>query len=131
MIGLCTACTEATTDLLICTREFRTLSIQVQSSTGEPVLDASIEVRRRDTGSLWPATGSERLIDPVQGWYAVVDDSHLYLIQRDEQVPLTISVSRSASANVVASADWIVTSDGCHVSRVTGQDQLIVAGGAS
>jgi len=111
--------------------EFRTLAIQVQSSTGEPVLDASIEVLRRDTGSLWPATGSERLIDPVQGWYAVIDDSHLPLIERNEQVPLTISVSRSASANVVASADWIVTSDGCHVSRVTGQDRLIVAGGPS
>lgn len=131
VIGLGVACTESTTDPLVCTKEFRTLAIQVQSSTGEPVLDASIEVRRRDTGSLWPATGSERLIDAVQGWYAVVDDSHLSLIERNEQVPLTISASRSASANAVTSTDWIITSDGCHVSRVTGQDRLIVAGGAN
>jgi hypothetical protein len=129
-MGLATVlagCTESSTDL-VCTMEFRTLTVQVHDEAGQPVPDAALRVHRSDTDEAWPPVTAGGPVDAGRGTYAVIDDSHLPLIQPSERVPLTLTATRSGPSAAAGTVLWVVTSDGCHVSRVSGPDTLTVTG---
>lgn len=127
MLAGLSGCADSSTEL-VCTMEFRILTIQVHDSNGLPVSDATLTVYHEGTNSAWPPATGDGGFSSDRGTYAVIDDSHLQRIERGENVPLTLSATRSAQPAAVGTASWVVTSDGCHVSRVSGPDTLTITG---
>jgi hypothetical protein len=106
-------------DPVMCTTEFRMLTLFVQDPLGAPLTDARVDVRTRGEPASWPGTGLRD--DGEPGRYVIVHDGHADRIGRGSQVSLEIV---AISGALQGTATWVVGSDACHIYKVVGTDTL-------
>jgi len=108
-------------DPVMCTTEFRMLTLRVQDAQGNPLPEARVDVRRPGEAEPWPGTGLREDLDP--GRFVIVHDGHAGRIGLGAQATLNIDAQ---SGTLQGSATWIVGSDICHIYKVVGTDTLIL-----
>lgn len=110
-----------TSNGIVCTAEFRALTVTLRDSAGQPVLDAATVTTVPHTGDTLPITW---LGTPVGGTYVYVDDGAKPGI-RELGDSLRVDVDRSAGTDF-SIAYFVDVPSGCHVRKVTGPDTLVV-----
>ena len=124
-IGICVAAFGLaacdTSNGVVCTEEFRALTVTLLDSAAQPVLDATTVTTVPRTGDTLPITW---LGTPVGGTYVYVDDGAINLIQELGD-SLRVDVDRSAGTDF-SIAYFVDVPSGCHVRKVTGPDTLVV-----
>lgn len=124
-IGICIAALGLaacdTSNGVVCTAEFRALTVTLLDSAGQPVLDATTVTTIPRTGDTLPITW---LGTPVGGTYVYVDDGANNAI-RELGDSLRVDVDRSAGTDF-SIAYFVDVPSGCHVRKVTGPDTVVV-----
>ncbi len=110
-----------TSNGVVCTLEFRALTVTLLDSAGQPVLDAATVTTLPRTGDTLAITW---LGTPVGGTYVYVDDGAINTI-RELGDSLRVDVDRSAGTDF-AIAYFVDVPSGCHVNKVTGPDTMVV-----
>lgn len=108
------------TQLIVCTEEFRILSVTVVDGTGAPVdsLDLSV-VRTRDGFTF--DIGQDLAFDA--GQYVIFDDGF-----KDEVTPAGEAIQVTATKDGVSvTGSYVIATDplGCHIEKVSGPDTLV------
>lgn len=110
----------------MCTMEFRTYSVRVESPRSTPVSDVRLDVRRADGTSLvCSAEGQTGCVNVRE--YAAPESPNHFTIMTDG-VPIArggenITVNATANGRTVAGI-FRFEHDGCHVRKVSGPDVL-------
>ncbi len=110
-----------TSNGVVCTTEFRALTVTLVDSAGQPVLDAATVTTVPRTGDTLSITW---LGTPVAGTYVYVDDGAIKAI-RELGDSLRVDVDRSAGADF-SIAFFVDVPGGCHVNKVSGPDSVVV-----
>ncbi len=115
-----------TSEQLMCTMEFRTISVSVVDAGGTPVTDAQMDVVRATTGRSIVCTGDEEnaCIEPSSrelgtggGRYQVVNDG----VPVGEREAFVITATRGTAQ---VQDTLTIGFDGCHVHKIAGPDTL-------
>ncbi|MFD1096268.1 hypothetical protein [Salegentibacter chungangensis] len=110
---------------LACTEEFRTITVSVQNSDGEPVALDSIKVviqeNDKDITETLIGDGFERYQE--SGSYPVFNDLFTAEYRNDE---VNISFSGFLSEEEVVSAIYKAGADCCHVYLISGETNLVL-----
>lgn len=108
------------TQLVICTEEFRSLSVTVIDGTGAPVEDLDISVVRTRDGFTFDI-GQDLAFNP--GEYVIFDDGF-----KDEVTPAGEAIQVTATKDGVSvTGSYVIATDalGCHIEKVSGPDTLV------
>ncbi len=107
---------------VMCTADFRMITVQLQDSSGNPFVADKIisinntnQILHTDTGML---LGDGR-------YYTIADDSHLKLLQQDTSYR-SIIMKVIKNNDTLASASYTIAADCCHVSKVAGKDTIVI-----
>lgn len=106
---------------VVCTAEFRSITVTVVDTLGSPVGDATVTATNLRTGTLLGPT-SLALLTP--GTYVIVDDGSRDKL-REAGDSVRVTAGRDASP-VTTATYFISVPAGCHVEKVSGPDTLAV-----
>ena len=102
-----------------CTADYRIVTIEVKDQNGDPVLLDAYNVLIVNT--------NERLTFdpevPTGGQYTLVEDQHMSLISSDGTLLLFEGLIND---EVIASEEFVVGHDCCHVIKVSGPDEVVI-----
>ena len=104
-------------DGLVCTDDFRSITVRVVAPDGDPLPELTSDVTIPRTGAVLRASGST---GTAEGVYTVADDGDAAAIRG----------SRKRVAFGAFSTDWVATAvfevgfDGCHVEKVSGPEVI-------
>lgn len=102
----------------VCTMMFAMVTIHVQNAAGQPVTNATLEVRNASTGDKLDPSQQP----PAAGAYVVVDDGQLAKVATGG-TPFDVTAragQATATARIVVATD----SARCHVRKVSGPDAM-------
>jgi hypothetical protein len=112
----------ASDDPVVCTMEYRTISVEVVDDAGNPVGGLTPTVRNLRTGEVLPfdegAFGGE-------GHYLVATDAHRERLSEEGDRLLF----NAAGGGRVAEAEFVVAADPCHVQKVSGPERIVAMPG--
>ena len=119
-LSLCAALSGCSTDPLVCTAVFATITASVVDGAGQPLSGVGVTDTVRRTGAVLDVTGSSPPIG--LGTVAIFSDAFLQAVAPagDEVIVVATAGGRSGSAN------YRFGSDGCHVRKLAGPDTLVV-----
>ena len=117
-ISLFSSCGKCDDDQVVCTEEFRRITLSVDNSTQLPVsLDEAYTLRGNSTQKLFFEQS------PDDGNYVVLDDSyHSELINAEDDFRF-IGVKNN---QVVVDQTFRIAGDNCHVFKKTGPDTILI-----
>ena len=106
-------CTEEDKEAVNCTEEFRSARVKVP---GEPLTEFfTIRLSNSDT-IRYPDK-----YDPKQGYYLVLDDSYQPKLEGRQD---TFRFIGKRNNIIVVQEDYVFKADQCHITKVSGKDQL-------
>ncbi|SKB36149.1 hypothetical protein SAMN05660226_00895 [Parapedobacter luteus] len=112
---------------VMCTEQFVTLSVTVVDSKSAPIALDRIKVTRLSDGrELTAGDNSEWETARQQGMYRLADDGDEDAVPRFEETKLRFE--GFINGNLVATGDYVVTYDCCHISLVSGEQELVIDG---
>jgi len=107
----------------VCTALFATIGIHFVDKNGNPVVVKNLNaINQRTQISVLPAQIKDGLLRP--GYYNITDDSKIKLFSADGDNVL-ISATDSVTNQIKTTTFKIASGDcGCHVTKLSGSDQL-------
>lgn len=127
ILFICSSC-QKTSDSTICTDEFRNVTIQVLTQNQEPAQLQEFSVSDKSTGrevDLCHADmcGNQGFIGNTEsGLYTIMHDH--FSGEINGELELTVS---GTGIDGAFSETFVIEDDGCHVSKVSGPDQVILS----
>ncbi len=112
------ACNDNTAQ--VCTASFATATTTVVDTTGAPVQAATVSTVLIRTGQTLPITS---LLDPVTGVYPILDDGSISQLHASGDSIRVRAVNGAAAVEAVYHFD---VPGGCHISKISGPDTLVV-----
>lgn len=105
---------------IVCTKEFRTVSIWFVDANGNPQIVKEFTVVNKRTGEIMTAINDMA----SQGLYVVASDADLLkLSEKGDNVQITAINSKT---NVKVQADFVISGGlcACHINKISGPDTL-------
>ncbi|MBE2185290.1 MAG: hypothetical protein IAE99_00775 [Rhodothermales bacterium] len=110
----------------VCTMEYRSYAVRVQTASGQPVTDARLAIRRSDgTDLACTADGQQGCVAPrgdrpssALSTYTVMTDG-IPISRSGENITVTATSDGKSVVSV-----FRFQNDGCHVRKVSGPDVL-------
>jgi hypothetical protein len=105
---------------IVCTKEFRTVSIRFVDANGNPQIVKDFTVVNKRTGEIMTAINDMA----SQGLYVVASDADLLkLSEKGDNVQITAINSKT---NVKVQADFVISGGlcACHINKISGPDTL-------
>lgn len=107
---------------VVCTAEFRSLTMVLQNSTGQPVTDATLALQLQNSDSVIHVE-NQRLDVLTPGTYVVFSDAYLDLLPARGEAG-TLHITSSAGDTTLTG---FIIRDACHVQSTTFPDTLVLA----
>jgi hypothetical protein len=125
-ISLCSGLNGCSTQPLVCTAEFASLTATVGNGTGQPLPGLSVTDTVRRTGAVLQVTvGSPSTDLPLDGFATVVIFSDAFLdAVRPTGDDVVVSVAADGHSG---GATYRFGTDGCHVRKLAGPDSVVVS----
>lgn len=100
---------------LICTQEFRILTVRIEDANGQSVLLDSYEMTNIETGE------NLAFVEPAtpEGQYIIADDSHVDIVERSGTA---FQFQGVMNGEVVVDQAFSIGHDCCHISLVEGPE---------
>jgi hypothetical protein len=105
---------------IVCTKEFRTVSIRFVDANGNPQIVKDFTVINKRTGEIMTAINDMA----SQGLYVVASDADLLkLSEKGDNVQITAINSKT---NVKVQADFVISGGlcACHINKISGPDTI-------
>jgi hypothetical protein len=114
-LGSCEKCDD---EQLICTEEFRMVTIKLKNALAGPiVLDSSYTIRQSNNERIRP----EQQVLP--GSYVVLDDSYHYKLKNQED---NFRFYGWKNNQLIADQLFRIGGDNCHINKISGADIFVV-----
>lgn len=107
--------------LVLCTKEFRSISVQIKDAQGNPFVFDKTETKLNGT----VIHSETQASDPTLGNCTIVDDSDMQDLGTNQQQTVSFLVYKNNQ--VVSTATFVVSADCCHVDKVSGNSEIIIS----
>jgi hypothetical protein len=100
----------------ICTDEFRSVMVKVESAWAAPVVVDEVYTTRKSTGEKisYPQ-------DHSSGYYIVLDDSYQQKLKKDKDI---FTFTGRRGGNIIFEETYEIKADACHISKISGKDTI-------
>lgn len=106
---------------VMCTMEFRMLTVSVKDKSGNFYKADKVETYNQAGKMINSQTAPSFLPDSS---YTVIDDNNLKDLQKNVQTELDFKIFKDGS--VIKTSKYVVSADCCHISKVSGAAQIII-----
>lgn len=108
-----------------CTLEFMSYNLTVLTESGEPVEDAEIQIRNKESGETYePCVNHDVYTCEYQGYeghYTIFHDGFQELTEPNKTISLVVLGSKG---DRVFSAEFSFLNDGCHIIKKSGPNTV-------
>lgn len=108
---------------VMCTMDFRMITVQLKDSLGNPFMPDKVQTFHANGGTLIHEETSSPM--PEQDVYTVADDGDLSDFTREKVTPVVFKVIKNNKT--IKEANFELKTDCCHISKVSGPDELVVS----
>ena len=106
---------------VMCTMEFRMLTVSIKDKAGNFYKADKVETYTQAGKMIYSQTSPSFLPDSS---YTVIDDNNLKDLSKNVNTELDFKIFKDGS--VIKTSKYVVTADCCHISKVSGPDQIII-----
>lgn len=106
---------------VMCTMEFSMLTVSLKNKAGNFYNADKVETYTQAGKMIYSQTSPSFLPDSS---YTVIDDNNLKDLTRNVNTELDFKIYKGGA--VVKIVKYVVTADCCHISKVSGPDQIII-----
>lgn len=126
IISVATACTDLGDDTVMCTEDYRMLTVTVSDPNGAPFLLDSSFVKKTATGEVIRFEAEDPYMDSVlrlEGRYLLMTDGKMGLTS-GTGTEFTFHGFKSGMGLI--SESYVIANDRCHVLKLSGRDTVVV-----
>jgi len=107
--------------LVMCTMEFRMLTVTIKDKAGNFYKADKVETYT-PTGKMIFSQSSPSFLPDSS--YVVIDDNNMKDLTKNVHTTLDFKIYKAGA--VVKIVKYVVTADCCHISKVSGPDQIVI-----
>lgn len=116
-----TAETNGNCATVMCTMEFRMLTVSIKDKAGNFYKADKVETYTQAGKMIYSQSSPSFTPDSS---YTVIDDNNLKDLQKNVQSELDFKIFKDGS--VIKTSKYVVSADCCHISKVSGAAQIII-----
>ena len=113
-------------DDVLCTTEYRMLTVTIKDSQSNPIILSDYFVKKTSTGEIIDFSKEDPYMDSInriQGIYLLSTDGKMDMISRDGT---EFEFHGILDSTEIVNEKYIIGKDQCHVFMITGQTEIVI-----